>query len=201
MNIRALRRPLASSALLVLFVEFSTVHSDQRPTIEILVDRTERVSRDEAHFSLKATNRSDRPVFLTGIDWRKVTNRSDRPVSRGVTNDELGWRLDPVHLEQWRTEKGWKEAYCSDTPPPDVIKLNPGEVITEVLWLKLPMSVICRNPITELEGKFRFRVEYFESEKQARAYIEKLFSPRWKEARATVAFSEPFEIPLPQSGR
>ena len=145
---------------------------------EIVVERFKRMSRDEVHFWLKVINRSDRPVFLLGINW------------------ESGPNLDPVRLDQWQSQEGWKSPYCMDTPP-DVIKLNPGEAITQKLWWKLPMSVICKNPITRLEGRFRFRLDYFESEKQARAYLKTLFSPRWREARAPVAVSKPFEMPPP----
>ena len=179
MSIRALGRFFVGSSLLLLLIEFSTLHSGQRPTVEVLVERNERVSRDEARHRVKVTNRSDRPVFLTGII------------------DELGPRLDPVYLEQWRTKEGWKTVVpCMDTPPPDVIKLNPGEAMTSDLVLKVPLFGVCKERNIQLEGRFRFRLEYFESEKQARTYLKKLFSGRWREARAAaVALSEPFEIP------
>ena len=155
----------------------SLLPSPGRAGPEIVVERVERVSRDEVHFWLKITNRADRPIFLAGINY------------------ESGPRPELVFLAQWRPPEGWKRSACMDTPPPDVIKLNPGEAITQELWGKLPMSVVCRNPITRFEGKFRFRLEYFESEKQARTYVKQIFSPRWREARALVALSEPFEIP------
>ncbi len=151
---------------------------------QILVERIERVSRDEVHFRLKVRNRSDRSIFLTAINYGLL----------GI-KDESESRPYPVHLEQWRTKEGWTAVSCTDTAPPHVINLNPGEVISEELWAKLPMSVICRNRIAKWEGRFRFRVEYFETEQQARAYVEKLFSPRWREAHAPVAVSESFEIP------
>ena len=159
-------------------IGFSPFASPEPLGPEIIVERLERVSRDEVHFSVKVTNRSDRPIFFSGI------------------NDELGQRLYPVYLEQWRTKERWTPISCIDTPPPDVIKLNPGEAITwdPSVW-KLPMVGVCKNRITRWEGKFRFRLEYFDSEKQARAYVKKLFSLRWQEARAPVAVSEPFEIP------
>ncbi len=148
--------------------------------VEIIVERNERVSRDEARHRLRVTNRSDRPVFLAGINY------------------ESGPSLYPVYLEQWRQKEGWKTVVpCLDTPPPDVIKLNPGEAMTLDLVLEVPLSGVCKQRNIQLEGRFRFRLEYFESEKQARTYVEKLFSRRWQEAWAPVAVSKPFEIPPP----
>ena len=178
MSIRTLRNLLFCSLFLASFVRLSPAHSDEPARVEILVGRVERVSRDEVHFWLKVSNRSDRPMFLAGTSFE---SRKPTP--------EL------IFIQQWQPEEGWKESYCTDTPPPHVIKLNPREAITQEMWVKLPMSVVCRNPIMRLEGRFRFRLEYFESEKQARAYVKKLFSDRWREARAPVAVSEPFEIP------
>ncbi len=63
------------------------------------------------------------------------------------------------------------------------------------LVLELPLSAVCKERNIQLEGRFRYRLEYFDSEKQARTYVKKIFSPRWREARARVTLSEPFEIP------
>lgn len=156
----------------------SLLPSSEPAGAEIVVEQVKRVSRDEVHFWLKVTNRSDRPVFLAGVNY------------------ESGPRLDPVYLEQWRTKDGWKiVAPCMDTAPPHVIKLNPGGTMTLDLVLELPLSAACKERSIELKGRFRFRLEYFESEKQVRTYVKKLFSRRWQEARAPVAVSEPFEIP------
>ena len=104
----------------------------------MLVERIERVSRDEVHFRVKVTNRTDRPIFLTGINYELM----------GIKG-ELGPRLYPVYLEQWRTKEGWTAISCMDTPPPHAITLNPGEAIT---WApsgwKLPMVGVCKNRIT-----------------------------------------------------
>jgi hypothetical protein len=146
---------------------------------EVAVERFRRVSHREVHFWVKIANKGDQPVFLTGIRY------------------ETGPSLFPVYLDQWDPKEGWKSYFCLDMPSPHTIKLNPGEGMTEELWWKLPMSAVCKNPITKLEGKFRFRVEYFASEKEARAYVKKLFSPKWRDARAPMAVSESFEI-LPE---
>ncbi len=115
MTIRTLRSYLFCGLFLTSSVRLSPTHSDEPARIEILVERIERMSRDEVHFSLKVSNRSDRPVFLTGIKY------------------ESGPRLYPVYLEQWRMKEGWKRVCGTDMPPPDVLKLNPGEAITEVV--------------------------------------------------------------------
>ena len=184
MGIAVLRGFLFFTFLAASFVGLSQVSKNEPVRIDILVERIERVSRDEVHFRVKVRNRSDRSIFLTAINYELF----------GI-KDESGPRPYPVYLEQWRAKEGWTTISCIDTPPPHVVKLNPSEMISEESWAKLPMSVICRNRIAAWEGKFRFRLEYFESEKQARAYVKKIFSRRWREAHAAVALSEPFEIP------
>ena len=104
----------------------SLLPSSEPAGAEIVVDRNERVSRDEARFRLKVTNRSDRPVFLTGMYY------------------ESGPSLDPVYLEQWRPQKGWEIVVpCMDTPPPHVIKLNPGDAMTFPRTLVSRRSAVC----------------------------------------------------------
>ena len=179
MGINTLKGFLSCSLLAALASGFSPLQSSDEPArVKVLVERIERVSRDKVHFWLKVANTSDRPVFLNGINY------------------ESGPSLYPVYLEQSRTKEGWKTVVpCMDTPPPDVIKLKPGGVMTLDLVLELPLSAVCKERNIQLEGRFRHRLEYFESEKQARAYVKKIFSRRWQEARAPVAVSEPFEIP------
>lgn len=181
MALLALRRGFLFWCLLFFWFIVSPPATTEPTGAQILIERMKRVSRDEVHFTLRVTNRSDRPIFFSGI------------------SDELGQRLDPVHLEQWRSKEGWTAISCIDTPPPHVLRLNPGQTIVQELRLVLPMSVVCKNRITQLEGRFRFRLEFFESEKQARGYMKKLFSPRRQEARAQMAVSEPFEMPPVQN--
>ncbi len=179
------KNPLLLCLLLATSIGSSQRGSSDPVAPEIIVERVERVSPDQVHFRVKVRNTSDRPIFFMGINYELM-----------AINDKLGRHLYPVYLEQWRTKEGWTAISCMDTPPPHVISLNAGEAIT---WApsgwKLPMAGVCKNRIARWEGKFRFRVEYFESEKQVRAYVKKIFSPRWREARARVAVSEPFEIP------
>lgn len=137
------------------------------------------MSRDEARFRLKVTNQSDQPVFLAGINY------------------DSGPVLHPVFLEQWRPKKGWEiVAPCMDMAPSHVIKLNPRGAMNLDLVLKLPLSAICRVRTVLFESKFRFRLEYFDNEKQARVYIDKLPSRTHEvKVKPRLAISETFEIP------
>ena len=178
MGNNTVRDSLLYSLLVATSIGFTSSSSNESVPVEIILERIERVSRDEVHFRLKVSNPSDRAVFLNGINY------------------ESGPRLDPVYLEQWRTKEGWKIVVpCMDTPPPHVIKLNPGEAMTFDLALELPVSAVCKVRDIRLEGRFRFRLEYFDNEKQARAYMRERFSDRWREARAPAAVSKEFEIP------
>lgn len=155
--------------------------SDETSHVKVLCEQIERVSRNEVHFRVKIINTSDRPVFLTGINYES------RP------------QPYPVFLEQWRTKEGWRSVTpCVDTSPPDVIELNPSAAITMDLVLKLPLSRICKQRNIQLEGRFRYRLDYFEDEKQARAYLKDLYSRGYRPALAGVGFSDPFEMPPPQ---
>jgi hypothetical protein len=146
--------------------------------VEVLVERVERVSNDEASFRVRVTNTSKQPVFLTGIIYE----------SRSI--------LNPIYLEQQRAAGGWKIVVpCMDTPPPHVIKLEPAKPMIENLVLRVPLEGVCKERDIQLEGKFRFRVNYFEKEEQARGFLKKFFSKGVQEAHAADALSEPFEIP------
>jgi len=172
-------------SLFGVFVGFPTPPPGQGGGVEISVERVERLSREEARFQVKVRNGSGAAIFLTAINYAKLGLK-----------DESRPRLYPLYLEQLRGKDGWKlVAPCMDAPPPDVIKLGPAESMTEDRGLKVPLGGVCKERDVQLEGKFRFRLAYFESEKQAKDYIDKLFSPQWPEARAANAFSEEFEIP------
>ena len=196
MGTDTLRGFLSCSLLAALSIGFSPLQSSDEPArVKVLVERIERVSRDKVQFWLKVTNRSDRPVFLYGIDYESLEELLTGPNSEARPRRSEP-RLYPVYLEQWRRKEGWKiVGPCLDTEPPHVIKLNPGEVMAFDSALVLPLPSVCKVRNIQLQSKFRFRLEYFDSEKQARAYVKRLFSSRWQQARAPVAVSEPFEIP------
>lgn len=177
MTIGTLQYFLLASSLLVTCIDPWTLGSDQPPTVEVRVERNERINHNEVHFRVRVTNTSKQAVFLTGIIYE----------SRSL--------LDPVYLEQQRVTGDWKIVVpCMDTPPPHVIKLDPAEPTIEDLVLKVPLERVCKERNIQLEGKFRFRVNYFEREEQARAYLKNFFSKGGQEAHTAVALSEPFEI-------
>ena len=178
MRIHTLDDFLTWSLLAVLCAGFSPLQASGEPAgVKVVLERVERVSRDEVHFSLKVANGSGSPVYLAGINF-------DRPIP------EL------LFLEQWRTEEGWKIVVpCMDTPPPHVIKLKPNGAITLDLVLNVHQLGVCKERNIQFEGKFRFRLDYFKSEKQARTYLKILDSRGYQPAHAAVAVSEAFEIP------
>jgi hypothetical protein len=166
------------SLLLLTWTESSTCRVDQLSSVEVLIEHVERISNHEAHFRVRITNTSKQPVFLTGIIYE----------SRSI--------LSPIYLEQQRAAGGWKIVVpCLDMAPPRVIKLEPAKPMIEDLVLKVPLEGVCKERNIQLEGKFRFRVNYFEREGQARAFLKKFFSKGGQEAHAADALSEPFEIP------
>ncbi len=179
MTLGTLQYFLLASSLLVTCIDPWTLGSDQPPTVEVRVERNERINRNEVRFRVSVTNRSSVPVFLTGIIYESTS------------------LLDHVYLEQQRVTGDWKIVVpCIDMPPPHVIKLDPAKPKIEDLVLKVPLERVCKVRNIQLEGKFRFRVNYFETEEQARAFLKKFFSKGGQEAHAADALSEPFEIPV-----
>jgi hypothetical protein len=168
---------LVSCSLLLLFIGPWTVGSDHPPTVEVRVEQNERIGPNEAHFRVRVTNRSGVPVFSTGIIY------------------ESGPRLYPVYLEQKRLTGAWQIVVpCVDTPPPEVIKLDPAVPMLEDSVLKIPLEGVCKKRKPQIEGKFRFRLDYFETEAQAGLYLKKFLSNRGP--RPASAVSEPFEVPV-----
>jgi len=155
--------------------------SDQATGLKVVDERVERVSRDKVHFWVKVANESDRPVFLIGIQYR-----NPRPYY--------------LFLEQWRTVEGWKAVVpCMDMLPEDVITLKPGGTMRLDFLLKVPLSAVCKERNVNLEGRFRYRLEYFYSKKDALTYVKLMDSPDWKRASALSAVSESFEISPPKN--
>lgn len=174
-----LRGFFVSSVLVALHVGLSMPQAPRAESvgIKIFPGRVERVSLDEVRYSVKIVNGLQSTIFLPGVNF-------GRPLP------------ETLSLEQWRTKEGWKTvAPCMDTPPPHVIKLAPGQVIALDYVMDTRFRTICKEHHLELTGRYRYRLDYFDTEKRARAYIRKLFSPTWKEARAPFVVSEPFDIP------
>ena len=175
---------MALSLVAVLYVGSSPLQPSAQPAgVKVVVERVERVSRDEVHFSVKIANGLDRTVFLPGTNF-------------GRSNPEL------LFLEQWREKEGWMTVVpCLDTPPPQLVKLKPSEVINVERVLELPYLGVCKERNVQLEGRFRYRLDYFESEKQARIYLKRVYSRGYQPAHAAVAVSEPFEMPPPKHSK
>ncbi len=146
--------------------------------VVVLVEEDERVGQNEAHFRVKVTNISGKPVFSTGI------------------NSDSRHRSLDIYLEQQRGKEGWQLVVpCRDMAPPHVIKLDPAVPMVVERTLKVPLGSICKKRDIQLEGQFRYRVDYFESRAEARLYLKKFFSKGDDKPHPASAFSEPFEIP------
>lgn len=149
--------------------------------VKVVIERVERANRSKAHFSLKVVNESAMPVFLEAYPY-------DLKV------------LDGLYLEQWRTEEGWKVVLpCRDVFASDAIKLKPGETMAQARELTFPITEgVCKERNVRLEGKFRFRLDYFESAKAVRTYIDQMDSSSRKPPHPAFAVSDTFEIPPPE---
>ncbi|HYB61836.1 MAG TPA: hypothetical protein VEH50_10185 [Methylomirabilota bacterium] len=165
------------SLLLVAFLGTSLSAAHPPGGVVVSVGGLKRISPKQTNFEVSITNNGETPIFLAGINY------------------ESGPSPELVFIEHERERDEWLTINCMDTEPPDTIRLNAGETITRKIWWELPMSVVCGNPVTSFEGRFRIQVRYFQSDAEVRAYLKKLFSNHWKEARAAAAFSEPFEVP------
>jgi hypothetical protein len=178
MSTTALAYVVRASLLLLMLVDPRSVGSDQAPKVVVLVEENERVGQNEAHFRVKVTNTSGIPVFSTGVNF------------------DLGHRSLDIYLEQKRGKEGWQLVVpCKDTAPPHVIKLNPAVPMVVKRTLTVPLTSVCKRRDIQLEGLFRYRVDYFESRAEARLYLEKFFSTGDDKPHPASAFSEPFEIP------
>jgi hypothetical protein len=145
--------------------------------VKVVVDRVDRVSSNKAHFRLKVLNDTTRLVFFEGYPFDMQ-------------------QMDGLYLEQWRLEEGWTIVVpCRDLYASDAIKLKPGGVMTQERVLELPLSAVCRERNIHLEGKFRFRVDYFESGNAVRTYIKRMNSLGHEPPPPAFALSDPFEIP------
>ncbi|HYB62163.1 MAG TPA: hypothetical protein VEH50_11890 [Methylomirabilota bacterium] len=164
------------SLLLVAFLGTCLYPSNSPAEVTVSVSGLTRISPKQTNFEVSITNSGETPIFLAGINY------------------ESGPSPELVFIEHERERGEWITSNCMDTEPPDTIRLNPGQTLSKIYWWELSPSV-CKNPITSFEGRFRIQVRYFQSDAEVRAYLKKLFSNHWKEARAAAAFSEPFEVP------
>ncbi len=103
----------------------------------------------------------------------------------------------PLYLEQWQDKIGWQVlAPCVDLAPSDVVRLKPAKSLIVEERFENPLPSVCKVRNIRFQGKFRFRLDYFLSEKAARRHEENFFSSSQGPNR--LAVSEPFEIPEPK---
>ena len=168
---------LPCSLLLALPTVALASQTEETTGIEVLVEWVERITRGG----------------IDGVEiWLKVNNESDRVIfmAAGLGKEP---RIRYAAVDQWQLKKKneWEVVWpCLDTPPPSNIKLKPGESVTSPLPVPETFT-LCKRGRIPLEGKFRVRVKYFDSEQQWQANRDYLF----EEVKANVAVSGPFEIP------
>jgi hypothetical protein len=171
---------LACSLVAPLCVESSALQTTlpESDGVKVVIEKVERVNSNEAHFWLKVVNESAKPVFLEGYPFDMK-------------------QMEGLYLEQWRAEEGWTIVVpCRDVFASNAIKLKPGGSMTQERVLELPLSAVCKRQNIHFEGKFRFRLDYFESGNAVRTYIKKMNSMSHEPPHPAYAVSEPFEIPL-----
>ena len=172
-NLRAL--PACTRVLLLCLIASQMQASDSPALVKLSLERVER-NGDKVLFSIKIANTSAEKVFMPGTNFK-----TPRPYS--------------VFLEQWQGADNWRTvAPCWDTVPQGIVSLNAGATMTLHRYLKLPARG-CKDPNIKLEGKFRYRLEYFASRKEVETYTKSMNSPDWQRSRAPAVFSEAFEIP------
>jgi hypothetical protein len=178
MSTKAFAYVLPASLLILMIVDPWSVGSGQSSKVVVVVEKNERIGQNEARLRVKVTNTSGMPVFSTGVIYHFGPRRLD------------------VYLEQKRGKEGWQLVVpCQDTAPPHVIQLNPAVPMVEERNLKVPLSSVCKRRDIQLEGQFRYRVDYFDSRAQAQLYLEKFLMKDGDKPRPASAYSEPFEIP------
>jgi hypothetical protein len=168
---------LAYSLVAALCIESPAILRAQSgpANVQIIVERVERVGSNQAHFWLKVVNGSSSPVFIEA-----------HPFDTTI--------LEDLWLQKWSPEKGWYTvAPCPDTAPAGVLELKPKDAIAQERVLTNPIEALCKERNIEIEGRFRFLVNYFLTEKRARTNERNYFSSGQPPPRTVV--SEPFEIP------
>jgi hypothetical protein len=168
---------LACGLIAALYVVFpALLRSQSGPAnVQIIVERVERVSSNEADFWLRVVNGSSSPVFIEA-----------HPFDTTI--------LEDLWLQKWSAEKGWYTVVpCPDNAPAGVFELKPKDAIGQELVLTNPIQALCKERNIAIEGRFRFLVNYFVSEKEARTNEKNYFSSGQPPPRTVV--SEPFEIP------
>jgi hypothetical protein len=147
----------------------------KKPAIQ--VEGVQRIHHEKVIFSLRVSNPTADPIFVLGMIW------------------PWGPRIYSVYLEQWTEETGWRVFDCLDMSS-DIISVKPGATFSRDYIIELPMSAVCRNRLTNFDGKFRFRLGYFQTRKEGRDYVKNRYTPGTRgPLKIHYVVSEEFEIP------
>jgi hypothetical protein len=144
--------------------------------VTIVVNRINRVSPNEVHFQLSLRNATASPVFLEGR--------------------ALGFFPEQLYLEQWKDGRWHLIAPCLENAPSSVLRLNPGRAVNQDRVLTDPVEAPCKDRHVQLQGKFRFRLEYFLSEQDAKENERNFDASGANLPAPQVVVSASFEIPL-----
>jgi hypothetical protein len=148
--------------------------------VKVIVERIERASQKEVHFRLTMVNESASPVFLEG---------------RAIELFPEQTFPEQLYLEQWRDGEWHLVVPCLENAPSSVITLNPGMTISQDRVLTDPVESPCKERRVQFDGRFRFRLEYFLSEQDAKANERNVDSSGANVPAPHVALSDQFEIP------
>jgi hypothetical protein len=148
--------------------------------VKVIVKRIEHVSDKETHFRLSVINESASTVFLEG---GAAEISSKEPV------------FEKLFLEQWK-DGGWRLVVpCLENAPSSIIRLNPGKTVNQDRVLTDPVRSACREGHIQFKGRFRFKLEYFQSEQEAKANERQFDLSGVSSPAPHVVASDSFEIP------
>jgi len=148
--------------------------------VKIIVEKVERVNENEVHFRLSLLNASASPIFLEG---RALLLFSEQPIA------------EKLYLDQWKEGKWHSIAPCLENAPSAVIRLGSQRTINQDRVLTNPLEAPCKERHFQFSGRFRFRLEYFLSERDAKTNERNWDSGGANLPTPRFAASDSFEIP------
>jgi hypothetical protein len=177
-----IRSALTCVLIAFLWLDTSAIGpaQDAPSNIKLIVEKIDRVSENEVHFWLSLRNASASPIYLEG---RALLRISSQPFT------------EQLFLEQWKDGEWHLVVPCLENAPPDIIRLNPGTTISQERGLTNPLNAPCKVRQVIFAGTFRFRLNYFLSEKDARANERNFDLSRPNRPAPHAALSDSFEIP------
>jgi hypothetical protein len=157
-----------------------TANHDVADGVKVVVEKVERVSLNKVYFRLKLLNVLASPVFLDG---RALLLLSEQPFA------------EQLFLDQWKDGEWHSIVPCLENAPSSIFRLNPGKTISQDRVLTDPVEAPCKDRHFLLDGTFRFRLEYFLSEEEAKTNERNFNAPGANLPAPQVAVSASFEIP------